>query len=184
MGELDKVVVEKLEEENVANTGWTLYRDDGWLVATDGLEDVPVIENILQNLHPNISWEVNPRGPTVPPVIRADGTVQDMTTLEHLDLRIHIIENKLETDVYAKDIPIYISRISCHPPMVFPSIVKSVGLRLRTNYCLDTFLTPRIEEYTNQGFIFNFLVGGGMVPPLRGGTRGGGTAVHRGGNGA
>ena len=25
-----------------------------------------------------------------------------------------------------------------------------------------------------QGFIFNFLVGGGMGPPLRGGTRGGG----------
>ena len=24
-----------------------------------------------------------------------------------------------------------------------------------------------------QGFLFRFLIGGGMVPPLRGGTRGG-----------
>ena len=32
---------------------------------------------------------------------------------------------------------------------------------------------------SGQGFIFNFSVGGGMVPPLRGGT-----AVYRGGDGA
>ena len=81
--------------------------------------------------------------------MRADGTVKVMTTLEHLDLRLHIIDNQLETDVYAKDIPIYISRKSCHPPMIFPAIVKSVGLRLRANCSLDVFLTPRIDEYTN-----------------------------------
>ena len=137
MGELDKVMVEKLVEANVENTGWTIYRDDGWLVATNGLEDVPIVENILQNLHPNIKWEVNPRGPSVPPEVRADGTIQDLSTLEHLDLRLHILDNQIETDVYAKDIPIYISRKSCHPPMVFPSIVKSVGLRLRANCSLD-----------------------------------------------
>jgi hypothetical protein len=65
--------------------------------------------------------------------------------LEHLDLRLHILDNQIETDVYAKYIPIYISRKSCHPP----SIVKSVGLRLRANCSLDSFLSPRIEEYTN-----------------------------------
>ena len=32
-----------------------------------------------------------------------------------------------------------------------------------------------------QGFIFNFSTGGGMVPPLRGGTRGGGLGVPGGG---
>ena len=58
------------------------------------------------------------------------------------------MDNQLETDVYAKDIPIYISRKSCHPPQVFPAVVKSVGLRLRTNCSLDRFLSPRIEEYT------------------------------------
>ena len=59
MGELDKMVVERLEEREVNTTDWTLYRDDGWLIALSGLEDIPVIEDILQNLHPNIRWEVN-----------------------------------------------------------------------------------------------------------------------------
>ena len=33
--------------------------------------------------------------------------------------------------------------------MLFPSILKSVGMRLRANCSLDAFLSPRIEEYTN-----------------------------------
>lgn len=72
----------------------------------------------------------------------------DRKVLEHLDLTIHFVDNHLETDVFAKDIPNYISRKSCHPPTVFPAVVKSVGLRLRTNCSLDRFLSPRIEEYT------------------------------------
>ena len=63
MGELDKVVVEKLVEKGVNTTDWTLYRDDGWMIALDGLEDIPVIEDIVQSLQPNIHWEVNVRGP-------------------------------------------------------------------------------------------------------------------------
>jgi hypothetical protein len=149
MGELDKTVVQQFEEKNIETTGWTIYRDDGWTVALNGIGDVPVIEDVLQNLHPDIKWEINPRGPTVPPRILADGSVQDMTVLEHLDLSLHFVENHIETDVYAKDIPIYISKKSCHPPLIFPSIVKSVGLRLRANCSLDRFLSPRIEEYTN-----------------------------------
>ena len=148
MGELDKIVVQQLDEKKIETTGWTLYRDDGWTVALDGQRDVPVIEEVLQNLHPNIKWEVNQRGPSVAPLIRADGSVKDLSVLEHLDLSLHFVNNHIETDVYAKDIPIYISKKSCHPPLIFPSIVKSVGLRLRANCSLDRFLTPRIEEYT------------------------------------
>ena len=80
--------------------------------------------------------------------IGTDGQIVDRTVLEHLDLSIHFVDNYLETDVFAKDIPIYISRKSCHPPQVFPAVVKSVGLRLRTNCSLDRFLSPRIEEYS------------------------------------
>ena len=68
--------------------------------------------------------------------------------LEHLDLTIHCIEGHLETDVYSKDIPIYNSRKSCHPPFVFSAVAQSVALRLRTNCSLDKFLSPRIEEYS------------------------------------
>ena len=42
----------------------------------------------------------------VPPGIGADGQVVDKSVLEHLDLSIHFVNNQLETDVFAKDIPI------------------------------------------------------------------------------
>ena len=156
MGELDEKMVRRLDESEVQNTGWTIYRDDGWLVAINGEEDNTVIEEILQNLHPNIEWEVNPRGPSILPFVNQDGSVEDRTTLEHLDLTIHFVENKLETDIFAKDIPIYVSTKSCHPPQVFKSVAKSVGLRLRMNCSLDRFLTPRIEEYTRYLVASNY----------------------------
>ena len=52
LGELDLEIVQQRRE--VETTGWTLYRDDGWMVALNGLDDVQTIEDILQNLHPNI----------------------------------------------------------------------------------------------------------------------------------
>ena len=147
MGELDQEIVQEFSRRDIETTGWTLYRDDGWTVALNGLDDVEAIEDILQNLHPNIKWEINPRGPSVPPGIGADGQVVDKSVLEHLDLSIHFVNNQLETDVFAKDIPIYVSRKSCHPPQVFPAVVKSVSLRLRTNCSLDRFVSPCIEKY-------------------------------------
>ena len=77
MGELDQEVVQELDRRGIETTGWTLYRDDGWMVALDGLTDMPDIENILQNLHPNIKWEINPRGPSLPPGI---GTMRRLWT--------------------------------------------------------------------------------------------------------
>ena len=156
MGELDEKVVERLEDKGVENTGWTIYRDDAWLVALNGLEDVPVIEDILQNLHPNIEWEINPRGPSIQPLVNPDGSLLDRTTLEHLDLTIHFVDNQLETDIFAKDVPIYVSTKSCHPPQVFKSVAKSVGIRLRINCSLDRFLSPRIEEYTRYLVASNY----------------------------
>ena len=124
MGELDQEIVQEFSRRDIETTGWTIYRDDGWTVALNGLDDVPAIEDILQNLHPNIKWEINPRGPSVPPGIGVDGQVVDRSVLEHLDLSIHFVDNQLETDVFAKDIPIYISRKSCHPPQIFPAVTK------------------------------------------------------------
>jgi hypothetical protein len=46
-------------------------------------------------------------------LLRADGAVVDTSKLEHVDLTIHLLDGKLETDIYQKDIPIYISRRSC-----------------------------------------------------------------------
>ena len=99
---------------------------------------------------------MNPRGPSVQPFINLDGSVVDRTTLEHLNLTIQFVDNKLETDIYAKDVPIYISTKSCHPPQVFKSVAKCVGLRLRMNCSLDRFLSPRIEEYTRYLVASNY----------------------------
>ena len=86
------------KEKELNTTDWTLYRDDAWLMALDGLEDIPVIEDILQSLHPNIKWEVNARGPGIPHQVKPDGTILDMSVLNHLDLTIHIVDGKLETE--------------------------------------------------------------------------------------
>ena len=68
--------------------------------------------------------------------------------LEHLDLTIYIINGKLETDIFAKDIPIYLSRKSCHPNFVFKSVIKSTAIRLNQNCSLDEFLWERKSEYS------------------------------------
>ena len=148
MAPLDDMVARELERRGVSSTDWTIFRDDGWLVLLGGMGDVGVVEEVLGSLHPNIRWEVNPRGPTAPALVRADGTQVDTTKLEHLDLSIHLLDGRLETDIYQKDIPIYISRRSCHPPATFNSVSKSVATRLVINCSLERFLSPRVEEYT------------------------------------
>ena len=76
-------------------------------------------EEILDNLHPNIDWD-----------LRTSSADNNDHAIEHLDLTIYIKEGKLETDNFAKDIPIFLSRKSCHPDFVFKSVVKSAGIRL------------------------------------------------------
>ena len=36
MGELDEKMVQSLEEKEVQHIGWTIYRDDGWMLALNG----------------------------------------------------------------------------------------------------------------------------------------------------
>ena len=54
----------------------------------------------------------------------------------------------METDIFAKDIPIYLSRKSCHPQHVFKSVVKSAAIRLNMNCSTDNFLWDRKVEYS------------------------------------
>ena len=64
--------------------------------------------------------------------------------LEYLDITITIVDGKLETDIFAKDIPIYVPRNSWHPPHIGKSIVKSTGYRLNTIVSRDEDLENRI----------------------------------------
>ena len=98
--------------------------------------DLPKFEQILESLHPSIKWEVEA------------SKEEENHALEYLDLTIMIIDGKIKTDLYAKDIPIFLPKNSCHPPHVFSSIVKSVGYRLNVNCNLDNFLDKRKNEYS------------------------------------
>ena len=99
-------------------------------------EDIPKFEEVLDGLHPNIKWDLR------------ISEESNQHALEHLDLTIFIKDGKLETDNYAKDIPIFLSRKSCHPRFVFKSVVKSVGFRLNQNCSEDDALWKRKIEYS------------------------------------
>ena len=136
VNELDEHLVEQLEQENIEHTEWTIFRDDGYDVLIHADQDLPKFEEILNELHPNINWDVRV------------SSAENNHALEHLDLKIYIIDGKLETDNYAKDIPIFPSRKSCHPTFVFKSVVKSCGIRLNQNCSTDQFLWDRKKEYS------------------------------------
>ena len=110
VGELDEDLVENMETHNIEHTQWTVFRDDGWDVLLNADQDLPKFEEILEGLHPNIKWDVR------------TSSAENNHALEHLDLTIFIINGKLETDIFAKDIPIYLSRKSCHPVHVLSLI--------------------------------------------------------------
>ena len=129
-------LVEQLEAENIEHTEWTIFRDDGWDILIDADKDLPKFEEILEGLHPNIKWDLR------------ISSEENSHALEHLDLMIYIKEGKIETDNYAKDIPIFLSRKSCHPQFVFKSVLKSAAMRLNTNCSLDQFLLKRKTEYS------------------------------------
>ena len=136
MGELDEKLVEKMDEENIPHTGFKIFRDDSWDILLNADEDLPKYEDILDSLHPSIKWTLNV------------GDSDNFHALEFLDLTIMIIDGKIETDLFAKDVPIFLPKNSCHPPHVFTSIVKSVGYRLNVNCSIDKFLDNRKTEYS------------------------------------
>ena len=136
VGELDDNLVSKLEAENIEHTAWKIFRDDSWDILTNADEDLPKFLEALENLHPSIKWDVK------------CSSADNNHALEYLDLTIYIIEGKIETDNFAKDIPIFLSRKSCHPDHVFKSVIKSAGVRLNMNCSLDTFLWDRKIEYS------------------------------------
>ena len=96
-----------MADENIEHTEWTRFHDNGWDILLNCDDDLPKFTEALESLHPNIKWDIR------------TSSADNNYALEHLDLKIYIIEGKIETDNYAKYIPIYLSRKSCHPNFVF-----------------------------------------------------------------
>ena len=140
VGVLDDKFVQKLEDENIDHTAWKIFRDDGWDILLNADEDLRKFLEALDPLHPNIKWYVKA------------SSAENNHALEYLDLTIYIIDGKIETDLFAKDIPIFLSRKSCHPDHVFKSVVKSAGIRLNMNCSTDKFLWDRKNEYSRYFF--------------------------------
>lgn len=65
-----------------------------------------------------------------------------------MDLWLMIINGRVESRVFTKSKPIYISPTSCHDPAVFKSIFTGVGLRLRLNSSRDEDFDVAVEEYS------------------------------------
>ena len=57
VGELDEQIVEKLAENNIEHTQWTIFRDDGWDILLNADQDLPKFEDILDKRHDNIKWD-------------------------------------------------------------------------------------------------------------------------------
>ena len=136
MNKLDEKLAENMEAEDIEHTGFRIFRDDGWDILINPETDLPKFEQILQELHPSIEWEIK------------DTTEENNHALEYLDLTITIENGRLETDIYAKNIPIYVPKSSCHPPHVGKSIIKSTAYRLNTIISKDDILEKRKIEYS------------------------------------
>ena len=80
-----------------------------------------------------------------------------------LDLSIHLIDNRLETDLYIKptDSRFYLPPSSNHPKHIFRSIVYSGALRIKRICSLERWFSDRLQEFSdnliNSGYRINFI---------------------------
>jgi len=108
---------------------WSRFRDDGITFLLDP-NHVNSFENHLQNLHPDIKWEVS-----------------SGTSMNYLNLTVKLIDGFIETDEYSKSSHNYLPPNSCHPPSTFKGLIVSKGTQLRMNCSKNSFLKDRIHEY-------------------------------------
>ena len=141
MGELDEKLIKTCKVPLISsllpkdsqlideNLDFTRFRDDGISILLHE-KDTHKFEQCLQNLHPDIKWEVQP------------GTEKD-----YLDVHLMLKNGEIHSDVFSKSSHNYLPPNSCHPRSTFKGLISSVGTRLRIICSHDKYLAPRIEEY-------------------------------------
>ena len=102
---------------------FTLYRDYRLDILMNGEEEIRLLKDHMDNLHPNLTW-----------------TMEFGREGGYLDLWLLIENGKIEWKNYVKTPPKYVGPDSCHDPAVRSSIVKGVGQRLRINSSKTEFL--------------------------------------------
>ena len=103
--------------------------------------DVDVLTLFLNSLHPTVKFTLSSPSDSVP----------------FLDLRIHIRDSTLHTDLYSKptDSHLFLSPTSNHPRHTFHSIVYGSCLRLLRICSLQEYLLARVTD------LFSFLIASG-----------------------
>ena len=98
------------ETSNIDSILFSIYRDDGLNILKNGKVDQPALQQHMESLHPNLTWDLN---------VEKEGG--------YLDLFLMIKDGKIEFKLFTKTPPLYLNKISCHDPKIFKSIPKGVS---------------------------------------------------------
>ena len=112
---------------------WWRYRDDVFDIWTQGLEKLLEFTNYINSLYPTIKFEL----------------IYSETSLNVLDLTIHLQNGYIVTDIYSKptDSHLYLPFSSSHPNHCKRAIPYGVALRIKRNCSNNIFLEKRCQEY-------------------------------------
>ena len=112
---------------------WWRYRDDVFDLWTLGLPKLLEFTEYINSLYPTIKFEL----------------VYSESSLNVLDLTLHLQDGFIITDIYAKptDSHLYLPFSSSHPSHCKRAIPYGVALRIKRNCSTDQFLNKRCEEY-------------------------------------
>ena len=112
---------------------WWRYRDDVFDLWTLGLPKLLEFTEYINSLYPTIKFEL----------------VYSESSLNVLDLILHLQDGFIITDIYAKptDSHLYLPFSSSHPSHCKRAIPYGVALRIKRNCSTDQFLNKRCEEY-------------------------------------
>ena len=112
---------------------WWRYRDDVFDLWTHGVAKLLEFTEYINSLYPTIKFEL----------------VYSESSLNMLDLTLHLQEGFIYTDIYAKptDSHLYLPFSSSHPSHCKRAIPYGVALRIKRNCSTEESLVKRSEEY-------------------------------------
>jgi len=112
------------------------FIDDIFMIWTSGLDNLKTFIESANNLHPSINFTYE----------------YSTTNIAFLDTKIHISNNKIETEIYTKptDSHQYLLPSSCHPRHVVKNLPYSLALRIKRICSTEPFFQKHIQQLKQQ----------------------------------